>query len=136
MQDEYPYLGQGWEFPPTFDPQRGEAALVSGFEDINQSLKIILTTQLGERLMRPQFGCALDRYVFDVINNGAVGFLQHMIETAIVYHEARIDVEQVGLEFDATKGVLLIEIKYRLRNANSRFNFVFPYYLEEANTKQ
>lgn len=106
----------------------------TGFEDINQSLQIILTTRLGERLMRPTFGCSLEDRIFDTIHSGAIGFLKNMIETAILYGEARIDVEEVHLNFDAPKGILWIEIQYQIRNANSRYNFVFPYYVEEANT--
>jgi len=128
------HLGRGWSFPPTFDSYQGEVKMETGFEDINQSLQIILTTRLGERLMRPTFGCSLEDRIFDTIHSGAIGFLKNMIETAILYGEARIDVEEVHLNFDAPKGILWIEIQYQIRNANSRYNFVFPYYVEEANT--
>ncbi|MCB9284077.1 MAG: GPW/gp25 family protein [Lewinellaceae bacterium] len=135
MKEDYPYLGRGWSFPPAFDRSRGEVEIASGFEDINQSLEIILTTRLGERLMQPKFGCSMKDMVFDAINSGAIGLLQNMIETAILYFEPRIDVEKIDLNFEDTAGRLLIEIHYKVRNANSRFNFVFPYYLDEANTR-
>lgn len=133
MDDNYTFLGTGWSFPPTFISESASVATTSGIEDINRSLEIILTTQLGERIMQPTFGCSLRNHVFEVLNAGSIGYIQNMIKTAVVYHEARIDVKEVKLDSNSSEEYLLIEIIYQVRQVNSRFNFVFPYYLNEAN---
>lgn len=134
MNDDFPYLGTGWSFPPVFNKATKEVLMTEGFEDLNKSLEIIITTKLGERIMRPKFGCNLESTLFESMDYAAIAFLENMIRTAILYHEARIDVDAIQLDFEAPKGILWIRIVYRVRNANSRFNFVYPYYLEEANS--
>ena len=53
------FLGTGWSFPPAFDRKIAQPVMVSDEEDISQSLDIILSTSLGERVLRPNFGCDL-----------------------------------------------------------------------------
>lgn len=133
VTEEHDYFGRGWSYPPVFDANQSEVLMTEGVEDINNSLKIILTTKLGERIMLPKFGCAMDDFVFETLDSATLTFIQDMIRTAIIYHEARIDLEDVLLDLDNGSGTLNINIFYKLRNANSRFNFVFPFYLNEAN---
>jgi hypothetical protein len=74
MDPEDRFIGRGWAFPPAFvksgapGAERGEVTMTGGIEDIRQSLGIILGTALGERLMRPDFGCNLEDQVFDAMN--------------------------------------------------------------------
>lgn len=53
------FLGTGWSFPPTFNNISGTVEMVSDEKDIFQSLHILLSTQLKERVMRSDFGCDL-----------------------------------------------------------------------------
>jgi len=131
--EEQDYFGRGWSYPPVFDAAEAGVQMTAGVADINNSLKIILTTRLGERIMQPKFGSGMHDFVFDTLDSATLTFIQDMIRTAILYHEARIDLEDVVLDLDNGSGVLQINIYYKLRNANSRFNFVFPYYLNEVN---
>lgn len=132
MALEDPFIGTGWSFPPSFDRNAAGVEMSSGIQDIEQSLQIIFSTALGERIMNPQFGCALDSSVFEVMNTSRIAYLENLIRTAIIYHEARIDADQISVEADQTAGRLLIAIGYRVRGSNSRFNFVYPYYLNEG----
>ena len=59
MSDGNSFLGTGWSFPPSFAASGGDVHVVSGVEDIEQSLAILLSTQRGERVMRDGFGCDL-----------------------------------------------------------------------------
>jgi phage baseplate assembly protein W len=57
------------------------------------------------------------------------------IESAILYHEPRIDLERVDVEEDpesALEGRVMIGVTYRVKTTNSRFNFVFPFYRDEG----
>lgn len=127
------FLGQGWSFPTTFNKRERGVEMVSAKEDIDQSLEILLGTTLGERVMRPDFGCNLDDYLFNPITTTLVTMVRDLVETAITRHEPRIDVEKVNLNTaDAVEGVLLLEIEYTIRTTNARSNYVFPFYLTEG----
>lgn len=127
------FLGTGWAFPPSFNKTNGAVQLVSAEEDIRQSLAILLGTTLGERIMHPDFGCNLDRYLFAPMNNTMKSIVKDLVETAIIRHEARIDLFSINLNMEKElEGVLLIELNYTIRSTNSRSNYVYPYYLEEG----
>ncbi|MNN16939.1 Lysozyme [compost metagenome] len=132
MALEDPFIGSGWSFPPAFDKKAASVSMSSGIRDIEESLRIIFSTALGERIMNPLFGCALDSSVFEVMNASRISYLENLIRTAIIYHEARIDADQITVEPDQLGGRLLIAIGYKVRGSNSRFNFVYPYYLNEG----
>ncbi len=133
MEFDQEFLGQGWSFPPAFTRTQSQVKMVKGVQDIYESLEIIFSTGLGERIMNPTFGCSLAESVFDAMNTGMLAYIQNLIETAILYHEARIDAEKVELRFDAPEGILWINVDFKVRTDNSRYNFVYPFYLNEAN---
>jgi phage baseplate assembly protein W len=70
--------------------------------------------------------------VFEVMNTSRIAYIENQVRTAILYHEPRIDADQVTVEPDQNAGLLLIGVGYKVRGSNSRFNFVYPYYLQEA----
>lgn len=101
--------------------------------DIASSLEILLTTALGERTMLPEYGCNMDELVFESLDTRMKTLMADKIETAILYHEARIELETVRLDASqALQGMVVIEIVYQVKTTNSRFNFVFPYYKLEG----
>jgi uncharacterized protein len=125
-------IGQGWSFPPRFSLERAAVAMTTGIEDISNSLFIIFTTALGERVMQPKFGCSLHAMLMEPMNTGNLGYIRNLLETAILYHEPRIDAEKILLDVESEPGLLRIEVVYKLRGSNSRFNFVYPFYLQEG----
>ncbi|MBL7803257.1 MAG: GPW/gp25 family protein [Saprospiraceae bacterium] len=131
------FLGRGWSFPPEFDPETAEARMVENVEDIRQSLDILLATSLGERVMQPLYGCNMADFQFEPVSNSLLGLLRSQIENAILYHEPRIIPERIAItpadSFDLIEGRLTIEIDYMVARTNSRFNYVYDYYLREAN---
>lgn len=129
MAIEDRFIGRGWSFPPAFDVQSAGVIMSTGIRDIEESLRILFTTALGERIMNPLFGCAIADNQFEAMNTSRLAYIENQLRTAIIYHEPRIDPEQVTVEPDPDHGLLLIGVGYKVRGANSRFNFVFPYYL-------
>lgn len=135
MDIEERFIGRGWAFPPAFtvsgsgDAARGEVATSTGIEDIRQALGIICRTALGERLMRPEFGCGLEERVFDAMNASMLSYVETLIRTAILFHEPRIDADQIAVAADQAEGRLDIRIGFVVRGSNSRFNMVLPFYL-------
>lgn len=127
------FLGTGWGFPPTFNTHLGTVETVSDEEDIFQSLHILLSTQLKERVMRSDYGCDLSALLYENITVTLLTRIKGIIETAILHYEPRIDLLEIEFHTENTNnGVIKIEIIYRVRATNSRKNYVFPYYLEEG----
>lgn len=129
-------LGTGWAFPPEFNRDDGNVEMVSAEKDINQSLNILLSTTLHERVMQPRYGCNLEGYVFNPLNASVIGFIRDLVTNAILFYEPRIvaeRIEVVPLNADqANSGNFVIEIDYSIPGTNSRFNYVYDYYLNEA----
>jgi len=130
------FLGTGWSFPPTFNNETGTVELVSNEEDIRQSLNILLSTTLGERVMQPKYGCDLTNYVFEALNSSVIGYLKDRVKNAILYFEPRIVAEKIEVtaaeSFDLIEGRFTISVEYTIPGTNSRFNYVYDYYKNEA----
>ncbi len=136
MEIDPRFIGRGWSFPPQFikggtGTRGGEALMAEGIEDIRQALSIIVTTALGERLMRPTFGCNLEDYLFDPMNQNFLSYTEALIRSAILHHEPRIDAQEISVESRQLEGQLRINIAFTVRGSNSRFNMVLPYYLDK-----
>src|SRR3954469_16520769 len=97
MPIDQSFLGTGWSFPPTFINGGAEVAMVSGAEDIQQSLQILLSTRLGERVMQDEFGCDLHSVLFEEIDQSLINTLNSLIADAILYHEPRITLDQLDV---------------------------------------
>ncbi|MBL7816705.1 MAG: GPW/gp25 family protein [Saprospiraceae bacterium] len=139
MQEKDKFLGRGWAFPPTFRRSpigTGAVEMVEARDDIEQSIQILLSTSLGERIMRPDYGCNLSDFQFEPVNATMIGLIRDMVNTALIYHEPRIRVERVEvnqpIEQEAFDGRVLIEVSYMIRTTNSRFNFVYDFYINEG----
>jgi phage baseplate assembly protein W len=127
------FLGTGWGFPPEFSNQLPEVEMISNEDDIKSSLEILLSTRPGERVMRPDYGCNLDELVFEPLTTTFKTYIKDLISTAILYYEPRIDVNKIELDDTGEfEGRILIVIDYTVSANNSRFNFVFPFYRNEA----
>ncbi|HUT46933.1 MAG TPA: GPW/gp25 family protein [Sedimentisphaerales bacterium] len=135
MQNDLSFLGTGWSFPISFTQGGREVEMVSGPEDIHQSLQVLFATQLGERVMQDEFGCDLNGFLFEEIDQGLINSLTGMISDAILYHEPRITMDRLEITASVSEpGLLLISIDYTIRSTNSRYNMVYPFYLNEATT--
>lgn len=127
------FLGTGWGFPPTFDRGSRNVRLVSGEEDICESLQILLSTSLGERVMQPTYGCNLQDFVFEPLSPTITSSIKEQLRTSILYHEPRILLNSLDLSLDEQlEGRVKLTIDYTIINTNSRFNLVYPFYLEES----
>jgi uncharacterized protein len=126
------FLGKGWKFPLRIDGS-GRIVLSQFEEDIREAIRIILLTALGERVMRPEFGAGLHDFVFETMSVTNIGAIQAAIQDALIEWEPRIELLSVNVEPDrGDVGRLLIDIDYRVRATNTRFNLVFPFYINEG----
>lgn len=128
---EREFLGRGWSFPVGTD-STGSVALSEGEADIRESIRIILGTAKGERVMRPEFGCGIHDYVFSTVNATTLNLMETSVREALIRWEPRIDVQSVETSREGISvGKLLISIDYRVRSSNNEYNLVYPFYLNE-----
>ncbi len=123
------FLGQGLAFPLQVTP-RGEIALAAGERDIEQSIRIILETSPGERVMRPEFGCRIHELIFAPNDAATQGLLILYIEQALERWEPRVKVQEVEVTTDPDSGAtLLAEIKYLIKDSHDERSIVYPFFL-------
>ena len=127
------FLGTGWASPVAVDENTGDIRLSRHENDVEEAIVTILKTAPGERLMRPDFGCGIHDYVFAPDNAQTAGMIRFHVEQALGRWEPRIVNLSVRVSSDRTRsGVLLIHIAYTVRSTDSRFNLVYPFYLERG----
>ena len=123
------FLGQGWSFPMHIN-SRGGISLSRQAQDIEEAVRIILSTAKGERHMRPEFGCGIHELVFAPNNATTTGEVEQYVREALAQWEPRIEVTDVLTDIDSREShVLLITIQYLIRATNEPRNLVYPFYL-------
>ncbi len=126
------FLGAGMAFPPALDGQG--RFLMTGLDDhVRQSIRLILETARGERVMRQDFGSGLHRLVFSPPLPATASLLQHEVKQALLRFEPRIDLLAVDVALDPKeREVLRVSVSYRVRRTDTMFNLVYPFYLERG----
>lgn len=105
-------LGTGWRFPPV--PVAGQFELRFGASLVRQSILVILATERGERLMRPDFGCGLRRYVMEPNNPTTRAAIARDVTAAIDRWEPRVRLDTVDVLTTDDPGVVTVAIGYTL----------------------
>jgi phage baseplate assembly protein W len=122
------FIGRGFRFPFRVD-QSGSIALTEGMDDLDTSIRVVLMTAPGERVMRPKFGCAIWDLMFEPINANTLGLMAQAVYRALGQWEPRVDVEDVKVEpMPGSVGAVHISVSYRVRSTNDRRNLVYPFY--------
>lgn len=122
-------IGKGWAFPPQVDAQ-GHIALVGQETELEQSIRIILGTAPGERVMRPTFGCRLHELVFMPNNMDTAIRAQEYVDEALGMWEPRVEVQRVEVRPNPHReNELLIEIDYLIKTTRDARSLVYPFYL-------
>jgi uncharacterized protein len=121
------FIGSGWAFPAAI-ARTGSVRLVSGVDEVDAAVRMILSTVPGERVMRPDFGCAMWELLFAPLTAGTLGLVEQAAREALDRWEPRIAVESVIATGDQASGTVAITIGYRIRSTNDIRNLVFPFY--------
>ncbi|MFZ5547169.1 MAG: GPW/gp25 family protein [Pseudomonadota bacterium] len=125
-------LGRGWAFPPRFDSHQ-RVVMVEHEEDIDESLRILFRTRVGERVMQHAYGTRLHQMVFEEATQQTFTEITSMVKKAVMYFEPRIELERLEVRpsgDDLARLDLLLH--YRIRTTNTRHNMVYPLYLDQA----
>lgn len=127
---ESDYLGTGWGFPPKFTKNGKDLELVSGVDDVKQSLEIIFSTAINERLKYPDYGCDLKKFMFDAVDYSMVTELQQMLTEAVIKYEPRVEVQKIIVTAKEDNAHhLYVNIDYYIYETNTEENMVYPLYL-------
>lgn len=125
-------VGRGWFFPLRIGPTGG-LALAGEATEVEQAIRLILSTAPGERVMRPTFGCRLHELVFAPDNNQTQAEARRFVEDALAMWEPRIRVLEVsvgrGADTEQAAGCLEIAIDYEVNATHDRRSLVYPFYL-------
>jgi phage baseplate assembly protein W len=125
------FLGRGWKFPVKLS-SRGTIDESQHEEDVQEAIKIIISTSMGERVMMPEFGCGIYDYVFESPNTTTLSLIEESVRTSLVLWEPRIELSNVSAFVDEYEGnKLLIEVSYTVISTNNEYNLVYPFYLKE-----
>lgn len=136
MSIDTKFLGTGWGFPPAFDPRTREAVMVTQRQDVEESLRILLSTSPGERVMHPNYGCGLQRMVFENIDENRLTEIRSLVERAVLFFEPRVILKDVMIDTDELfEGLLRLRLDYIIRTTNTRHNLVYPLYLAEGSQR-
>ena len=125
------FLGRGWKFPVGIDKDGSQAS--SAYEqNIEEAIEIILGTAPGERVMRPEFGCAIHDLVFAPNNSETASKCSYLVSQSLGSWEPRIEDIEVNATPDPDEDNRLnIRIRYTVASTNSIFNLVYPFYLRK-----
>ena len=127
------FLGVGWAFPVAVAADTGLIELARYEEDIRESIRIILGTAKGERVMRSHFGCGIHDLVFAALTAQLVAEIETTVRDALRTYEARIDVLRVSVDStQLDQGHLDVVIDYEIRATNQPGNYVYPFYFRES----
>ncbi len=127
------FLGKGWKFPIEVDSTTGRIMISEFEEDIAESIQIIMRTSKGERVMRANFGCGIQDFIFGLTDVTTLHRLESNIQEAIRIWEPRVhEVEIKAAPDPLESGKLLIHVQYLVRRTNNLFNQVYPFYIHEG----
>ena len=121
-------IGSGWAFPGQITAG-GSVRLVTGAEEIDAALRMILATKPGERLMRPDFGCSMWEQVFAPVDANTLGLIEQSVREAITRWEPRVEATTVQALAAADGARVDIDIAYRVVATNDYRNLVHPFYV-------
>jgi len=130
------FLGKGWRFPVDVN-RTGGISLSAHEESIRESIFIILGTALGERLMRPYFGCEIHDLVFAPNNLNTAALAAHYVEDALNKWEPRVTKVKAKARPDPLEpNKLNINIEYTVVSNSTARNLVYPFYLRSKSEEQ
>lgn len=126
------FLGVGLKFPVQASSDH-KIEMSSYEQDIKEAIIIILQTAKGQRVMRPDFGCGINDFVFASMNTSELHRMETSVRDALTTWEPRIDLTNVTVTPDKKGlGKVIISIDYIIRATNSEGNMVYPFYLTEG----
>jgi len=129
MSEENNILGTGWSFPPRFDKVQMAPTMLTGVEDVENSIYVIIHTKLGERILRNEFGSNIYDLLFEPLNANMKTYMSSSLKNSLQKNEPRIEIDQIQLEQpEQTTGRVDIHIQFTIIESQVSRNLVVPFY--------
>jgi phage baseplate assembly protein W len=123
------FIGRGISWPMGVD-HTGSLRMSEGPADLDRSIRVVVATAPGERVMRPEFGCRVWDLLFEPVTANLLGQMAQAVRDALAQWEPRITVEDVDVRQDDDDHALVhIAVHYVVRSTNDRRNLVYPFYV-------
>lgn len=136
MTDHKGFMGRGFRFPFGVDPATNRIAMSGAEDNIRESIRLILRTNIGERVMLPEFGTSAGDFLFADSSVERVSALESSVREALERWEPRIsDIEVTASDNGGSRSMAELNIRYAVRMTNNRFNMVYPFYMMEGEGK-
>ncbi len=136
MTDHKSFMGRGFQYPFSVDPATNRIAMSSAEDNIRESIRLILRTNIGERVMLPEFGTSAGDFLFSDSSAERVSALESNVREALERWEPRIsDVEVSAVNSGGSRNIVELNIRCAVRMTNNRFNMVYPFYMMEGEGK-
>ncbi len=136
MTENKRFMGRGFQFPFGVDPATSRIAMSGAEDNIRESIRLILRTNIGERVMLPEFGTSAGDFLFSDSSVERISSLESSVHEALEQWEPRIsDVEVSAVDNGGSRNMVELNIRYTVRMTNNRFNMVYPFYMMEGEGK-
>lgn len=123
------FIGRGIAWPMGVD-HTGALRMSEGPGDLDRSIRVVIATAPGERVMRPEFGCRIWDLLFEPVTPNLLGQMSQAVRDALAQWEPRATVEDVQVRQDDDDHALVhIAVNYVVRSTNDRRNLVYPFYV-------
>ena len=123
------FIGRGIAWPMGVD-HTGALRMSDGAADIDRSIRVVIATAPGERVMRPEFGCRIWDLLFEPVTANLLGQMAQAVRDALAQWEPRATVEDVQVRQDDNDHALVhIGVQYVIRSTNDKRNLVYPFYV-------
>lgn len=136
MVENKRFMGRGFQFPFGVDPATSRIAMSGAEDNIRESIRLILRTNIGERVMLPEFGTSAGDFLFSDSSAERISSLESSVREALEQWEPRIsDVDVSAADHGGSRNMVELNIRYTVRMTNNRFNMVYPFYMMEGEGK-
>lgn len=122
------FVGYGIDFPVTVGPH-GRIQTVTGEQNIERSMRLIIGTAYGERPMRPEFGCGIHDLVFETATASIASHARIHVQDSLRRWEPRVDVLAVHVDHSERENALMINVTYQMKDSYSPRNLLVPFYM-------
>lgn len=123
------FIGRGIGWPMGVD-HTGALRMTEGPADLDRSIRVVIATAPGERVMRPEFGCKVWDLLFEPVTANLMGQMAQAVRDALAQWEPRVTIEDVEVHQDDNDHALVhIGVRYVIKSTNDKRNLVYPFYV-------
>lgn len=100
-------------------PVSKDLALLKDEEAIKQSLRNLILTDPGERLMQPRLGAGIRELLFENITPGTLKLIERRVESTIESYEPRVDLIDISASSNFDDNAVQIKVRFYVRNVEA-----------------